>query len=157
MSNETYKTLIETAIDDRAKELSTDRSEAFENLTVTLLLGPHDLSVDEIDAGMTDGSGDGQIDAMFVLVNGTPLTGEEADEIPEKGPIEIDIVIIQSKLTDSFAQNPLKSMRTTVSDLMDLSRSYNSYLPQYSQHLQDKFALARKIRVIRAARSIRSD
>ena len=146
------QTLIDAAVDERAKELTTDKSEAFENLAVTLLLTPYDLSVDEIDAGMTDGSGDGQIDAMFVLVNGSVLSGEEIDEIPEKGPLEIDIIIIQAKLTDSFAENPLKIIRGTVSDLCNLSSSYAAYLPQYSEVLQDKFALARKALLASAGR-----
>src|SRR3954452_19517426 len=103
MSDETYKKLLDAAVEERAKELATDASEAFENLAVTLLMMPYDLSVDEIDAGMTDGSGDGQVDAMFVVVNGTALSGEETDELPEKGPLEIDIVLIQSKKSDSFA------------------------------------------------------
>lgn len=152
MSDETYKTLLDAAIQERAKELSTDASEAFENLAVTLLMMPYDLSVDEIDAGMTDGSGDGQIDAMFVVVNGTALSGEETDELPEKGPLEIDIVLIQSKKSESFAENPLKSIRGTVNDLLDLKQQYSTYLSQYSQLLQDKFRLARKALLASAGR-----
>jgi hypothetical protein len=103
MSNETYKALIETVVGERAKELATtDKSEAFANVANTLILEPYDLSVDEIDGGVTDGGGDGQIDAMYVLVNGAVLSGEEDDEIPEKGPLEIEILIVQSKYTDNF-------------------------------------------------------
>lgn len=152
MSNETYKTLLDAAVEERAKELSTSESEAFENLAVTLLMIPYDLSVDEIDAGITDGNGDGQVDAMFVIVNGATLSGEETDEVPEKGPLEIDIVIIQSKKSDSFAENPLKSIRGTVNDLLDLNKQYAEYLSQYSELLQDKFALARKALLASAGR-----
>ncbi len=99
MSNETYKALIETFVNERAKDLGTiDKSEAFENVVNMLVLEPYDLSVDEIDAGVTDGGGDGQIDAMYVLVNGTALAGEEDEEIPEKGPIEIDILRAPRKI-----------------------------------------------------------
>ncbi|KAF2989011.1 hypothetical protein OGR47_15040 [Methylocystis sp. MJC1] len=67
MSNETYKALIENVVDERAKELGlTDKSEAFANIANSLLLEPFDLSVDEIDAGDTDGNGDGQIDALYI-------------------------------------------------------------------------------------------
>jgi hypothetical protein len=152
MSDVTYKTLLDAAVEERAKELSTDASEAFENLATTLLMMPYDLSVDEIDAGLTDGNGDGQIDAMFVIVNGTALSDEETDELPEKGPLEIDIVLIQSKKSDSFAENPLKSIRGTVNDLLDLNEQYPTYLSQYSQLLQDKFRLARKALLASAGR-----
>jgi hypothetical protein len=154
MSNETYKALIETVIDERAKELGTaDKSEAFENVANTLILEDYDLSVDEIDAGITDGNGDGQIDAMYVIVNGTVLSGEDDEEIPEKGPVEVDIIIIQSKNTDGFAEGPIRSIRTTVSDLINLTQNYETYLTQYSEALQDKFALARKALLASAGRT----
>jgi hypothetical protein len=101
---------------------------------------------------LLDGGGDGQIDAMYILANGAVLTGEEGEEIPEKGPLEIEIIIIQSKNTDSFAENPLKSIRTTVSDLLNLHGAYSSYLTQYSEALQDKFTLARKALLASAGR-----
>lgn len=154
MSNETYRALIEAVIDERAKDLAvTDKSEAFENVANTLILEPYDLSVDEIDAGTTDGAGDGQIDAMYVLANGAVLTGEDDEEIPEKGPIEIDLLFIQSKNTYSFQETPLRLIRTTVSDLINLNSNHTSYLPQYSQVLQDKFALARKALLASAGRT----
>jgi hypothetical protein len=54
MSNETYKALIENVIDERAKERgSVEKSESFENVANTLILEAYDLSVDEIDAGVT--------------------------------------------------------------------------------------------------------
>jgi hypothetical protein len=86
------------------------------------------------------------------LVNGAVL-GDDSGHIPEKGPLEIDIIIIQSKNTDSFAATPLKLIRSTVADLIDLKRDYSSYLSQYSQTLQDKFALARKVLLASAGRT----
>ena len=154
MSNETYTALIESVVQERAKELGiADLSEAFANVANTLILEPYDLSIDEIDAGDTDGAGDGQIDALYILVNGAALTEEEGEEVPERGPLEIDIIIIQSKNTDGFADNSLKSIRTTVSDLIDLKGNYSDYLPQYSETLQDKFALARKVLLASAGRT----
>jgi AIPR protein len=97
--------------------------------------------------------GDGQIDAMYVLANGATLSGEDDKEIPEKGPIEIDIIIIQSKNKDSFEENPLKIIRTTALDLIDLKRDYSTYLPNYSEKLQDRFALARKALLASAGRT----
>jgi hypothetical protein len=78
MSNETYKALIESVIEERAKELGlTDRSEAFESIVNSLVLDSYDLSVDEIDSGITEGGGDGQIDAMYVLANSVLLNSVE--------------------------------------------------------------------------------
>ncbi len=71
MSDDQYRVLVQQMTEKRAKDAGiTDHSKAFELVVNTLLMGPFDLSVDEIDAGNTDGGGDGQIDAMYVIVNG---------------------------------------------------------------------------------------
>ncbi|GLI93713.1 AIPR family protein [Methylocystis echinoides] len=153
MSNDTYKALIDAMVAERSRELGdANKNKAFENIANNLILERFDLSVDEIDAGVTDGSGDGQIDSMYVIVNGTILTEEEPEEIPEKGPLEIDIQIIQSKNCDSFEENPLKIIRNTVSDLLNLGAGYDNYLDRYNEALQDKFALARKALLASAGR-----
>jgi len=156
MSVETYKALIDTVITERSQELGTkDLSEAFENVANTLILEPYDLGVDEIDAGITDGGGDGQIDSMYVIVNGAPLSDIADSEIPEKGPLEVDIVIIQAKNTDSFEENPLRIIRTTVNDLINLNNSYKDSFPNYNEAIQEKFALARKALLSSAGRTAR--
>ena len=103
-------------------------SPAFQNVSHELVLQEYDLSVDELDAGLTDGGGDGQIDAIYVLVNGVALALEEEPEIPDKGPLEIDIVIVQSKNTTGFEENSLKIIRTTIADLFNLQKSYNQFI-----------------------------
>jgi hypothetical protein len=77
---ETYETLIETLVEQRACGLALNQSEAFLDVVTELILQDHDLSIDEIDAGITDGSGDGQIDAMYVLVNGAGLVGSASGQ-----------------------------------------------------------------------------
>lgn len=103
MSNENYKALISAMVQDRAKEIGTsDKSEAFESIVNNLVLDTYDLGVDEIEAGITEGSGDGQIDAMYIIVNGISLIREDNDDISPKGPLEIDVVFIQAKHVYSF-------------------------------------------------------
>ena len=154
VSKETYKALIEAVTTQRASELgSTDNATAFMSVVNELILQPYDLTVDEIDAGVTDGNGDGQVDAMYVLANGAVLTGEEEDELPDKGPLEIELVIIQSKYSDGFQENTLKLIRNTANDLIDLKKAYAGYLQNYSEKLQDTFALARKALVVSAGRT----
>lgn len=154
MASQTYLPLIESLIAERAHELmGASQSTAFESIVNNLMLDHFDLSVDEIDGGVTDGSGDGQIDAMYVVVNGSPLTGETDDEIPLKGPLDINIVLIQSKNTTGFEETPLRIIRTTVADLADLSRTYTTTLPQYNEVIKAKFALARQALLASAGRT----
>jgi hypothetical protein len=91
MGDDQYRVLVQQMTEERAKEAGiADPSKAFEMVVNALLMGSFDLSVDEIDAGNTDGGGDGQIDAMYVIVNGVALTEEDLENrtIPEKGPLE---------------------------------------------------------------------
>jgi hypothetical protein len=153
LSKETYKALIEALVTQRSSTLGSSKADAFLSLVTELLVQEYDLSLDEMDTGITDGSGDGQIDAMYVLVNGALLNGEEIDGIPDKGPLEIDIVLVQAKFTDGFEENILKIIRTTVGDLFDLGRLYAQPLPQYSEALQDLFANARRALLASAGRT----
>lgn len=132
--------------EDRAKDAGMkDVSKAWEFVVNTLIMAPYDLSLDEIEAGITDGAADGQIDAMYVIVNGVVLSDESTGTaIPEKGPLEIDIIIIQAKYTDGFEENPLKSVRATVRDLFNISMDYDTVqLKEYNSAIQSKFSLAR--------------
>src|SRR5262245_11035252 len=104
MSKDTYRILVQQMTEDRAKDAGLkDVTKAWELVVNALIMAPYDLSVDEIEAGITDGGADGQIDAMYVIVNGMVLSEESvaSKTIPERGPLEIDIVIIQSKYTES--------------------------------------------------------
>jgi hypothetical protein len=147
MSKDTYKILVQQMTEDRAKDAGLkDVTKAWELVVNALIMAPYDLSVDEIEAGITDGGADGQIDAMYVTINGMVLSEESLENktIPEKGPLEIDIVIIQSKYTDGFEENPLKSVRATVRDLFSLSKDYSAVeFKEYNSSVQSKFALAR--------------
>ncbi|WP_406240135.1 AIPR family protein (plasmid) [Acetobacter orientalis] len=154
MANETYRALVEQIVDERSKLAGlTDKSEVFESLVNSLILSSYDLTIDEIEDGDTDGSGDGQIDAMYVVVNGSVLTDEEEDKVPDKGPLEIDIIIAQTKFVDGFEENALKIIRSTARDLLDLNKEYGSSLTNYNERIQDKFAIARKALVASAGRA----
>jgi hypothetical protein len=147
MGDDQYRVLVKQMTEERAKDAGiTEPSKAFELVVNTLLMGPFDLSVDEIDAGNTDGGGDGQIDAMYVIVNGVALSEEDLENktIPEKGPLEIELILIQSKYANAFEENPLKSVRSTVSDLLDLGKDYSQLVfKEYNSNIQTQFAIAR--------------
>ena len=153
MSNN-YKTLIENVVAMRAKELGTEKLDvAFMSIANEYLMLDYDLSIDELESGDTDGGLDGQIDAMFVIVNGALYAGDLGEDIPPKGPLDVQIVIIQSKNSDSFQANPLTIIRSTVNDLFDLSKTYGEYLPNYDEKLQNTFALARQAILATAGRA----
>lgn len=154
MANDTYLALTDGLVKQRAKDLGIENLDAaFMSVAHEQVLQRFDLSIDEIDAGLTDGGGDGQIDAIYVLMNGSSMTGEEGEEVPDKGPLDVDLILIQSKNTTGFEENPLKIIRSTVRDLLDLSKTYTGYIEGYSEKLQDLFAVARKALFASAGRS----
>lgn len=156
MANNTYQALTDGLVKSRADDLgTTNLDEAFMSVAHEQVLLKFDLSKDDIDAGLTDGSLDGQIDAMYVIVNGASLRGEEGEEIPDKGPLDVDLILIQSKNTTGFEENPLKIIRATVTDLLDLSKTYDGYIAGYSTKLQDLFAVARRVLFDTSGRTIR--
>jgi len=156
MANDTYQVLTDGLVQARANDLGTTNLDAaFMSVAHEQVLHRFDLSKDDIDAGLTDGGGDGQIDAMYVLINGSSFVGEEGEEIPDKGPLDVDLIFIQSKNTKGFEENPLKIIRSTVSDLLDLSKTYDGYIPGYSERLQDLFRVARNLLFETAGRALR--
>lgn len=156
MANDTYQALTDGLVKSRADDLGTSNlDEAFMSVAHEQVLLKFDLTKDDIDAGLTDGSLDGQIDAMYVVVNGASLVGEEGEEIPEKGPLDVDLILIQSKNTKGFEENPLKIIRATINDLLNLSKTYDGYIDGYSHKLQDLFAVARKVLFDTSGRALR--
>lgn len=156
MANETYQALTDGLIQTRADDLGTTNLDAaFMSVAHEQVLHRFDLSKDDIDAGLTDGGLDGQIDAMYVLINGSSFVGEEGEEIPDKGPLDVDLILIQSKNTKGFEENPLKIIRATIADLLDLSKKYDGYVEGYSEKLQDLFAVARRALFDTAGRALR--
>ena len=154
MATDTYQALTDGLVKQRADDLGIENLDAaFMSVAHEQVLQRFDLSINEIDAGLTDGGGDGQIDAIYVLVNGSSMTGEDGEEVPDKGPLDVDLILIQSKNTTGFEENPLKVIRSTVRDLLDLSRTYDGYIGGYSEKLQDLFKVARKVLFASAGRS----
>lgn len=154
MANDTYQALTDGLVKQRAEDLGIENLDAaFMSVAHEQVLQRFDLSIDEIDAGLTDGGGDGQIDAIYVLVNGSSMTGEEGEEVPDKGPLDVDLILIQSKNSTGFEENPLKIIRNTVRDLLDLSKTYDGCVDGYSEKLQDLFGVARKALFASAGRS----
>lgn len=88
MANNTYQALTDSLVKSRADDLgTTNQDEAFMSVAHEQVLLKFDLSKDDIDGGLTDGSLDGQIDAMYVIVNGASLRGEEGEEISYSAPL----------------------------------------------------------------------
>ena len=90
----------------------------FEIYCANNILINHDLSAEELDRGIVDGSKDGGIDSVFAFVNRQVLA-EDFDYSNIKQPVEIELFVIQSKNQDSFKEGPIDKLASSLPMLLD--------------------------------------
>ena len=85
----------------------------------------YDLAPDQITAGVIGNGGDGGADSIYVMVN-NKMVREDTDLNTLKGQkLSIDLVIIQSKNEDSFAEKVLKNFQDLTDNCLRLSADLN--------------------------------
>jgi len=154
--------LIEKA---RAQFSVSDDSELFELFCFNQLLKQHEPSFDELETGWTDGGNDGGIDGFFVYVDDRIATQNVSEYALRKNPA-IDIYIITARRSSKFEQQPIDSLISSLSEVLDLtlnddelSYPYNEDVTTQRSHFRSVFiSLADRqpivrIRIIYASRS----
>lgn len=96
--------------------LSEDK--LFEFYVADNLLVNFDLDHQEIDSGIVDGSRDAGVDAAYVFINRQLLTDDLKLDVV-KQPVEIELVVIQSKNQDNFKEAPLDRLAGSLPLLLD--------------------------------------
>ncbi|WP_291849108.1 AIPR family protein [Bradyrhizobium sp.] len=104
------------------------------------------LDWDDIESGIVDGENDGQIDAVYVLVDGI-LIREKKDFDPSSARrnASIRVIIQQSKNSPSFSENSFAKMRTSVCDLFNLDKKIPQLKKSYNAALVAQADLFRAI------------
>lgn len=97
-------------------------SERFELFCFDQMLKQFDPTYDELGLGWVDGGNDGGIDGFFVYLDGRPCTGNAA-AIASKLRPQIHIRIISSRTSARFEQQPLDSLHSSLSELLDLTKT----------------------------------
>ncbi|QPS87448.1 AIPR family protein [Serratia plymuthica] len=112
--------LLDGIIDNRIEESlpSKNKGEVFEFLVFEQTLKEYDLSSEEIESGWVDGGHDGGIDGFFIFVNGHLLVNIEDFTWPKKG-VDLSVSIITCKHHDTYKQNVLESLISTVNEIFD--------------------------------------
>ena len=86
------------------------------------VLKPYNLSYEEQESGIVDGSDDGGIDGFYVLLNGRLLTDVLSDEELPREP-RMEVIILTAKRKASFPQVPLTSMCSSLPELFDFGKA----------------------------------
>lgn len=90
----------------------------FEIFCADIVLVDFDLSNEEIESGIFDGANDGGIDAAYLFVN-RKLWAEDVDYSTLKGPVDIELILIQSKNQDSFKEAPVDKLSSSLPMLLN--------------------------------------
>lgn len=110
--------------------------EAFENVSMSILCKKLGLSKKEIDTGSVDGHNDGGIDFIFFFVDGYFINNKEDVRISKK-PV-IDIYIVQCKRHDTFEQDVLSKLHSSLTELLDLQVSTENLKASFNDEIYEK-------------------
>lgn len=159
--------ILQQILEDQMSELeiNTTINDFFGTFSALQILKNSELSYEETAAGNVDGSLDGGIDNFYLFINGDIvdwrcfITPEEEIDIDDaenlltlksikekyKKNIEIELVIIQSKLSNSFSESPINSLKTTLTNLLDFEKNIFEYSLRYKIDLLNSFNVFRQI------------
>ena len=128
--------MLDRTLQARHKSVAPDMSDSdfFELFVSEELLKNRGLDYQEIEDGVVDGGGDGGIDAIYLFVDEKLLTSiDELESARQNATLEL--VIIQAKYSPGFQEAVIKSLVTTLNELLvedadpkELHKQYNSKL-----------------------------
>ncbi|MBV7307300.1 AIPR family protein [Acinetobacter sp. CWB-G5] len=161
--------ILQQILDDQITELGidTDANTFFGTFSALQILKNNELTYDEITSGNVDGSLDGGIDNFYLFINGDLIdwrcfiTQEEESELEDtenenlltvknikekyKKNIEIEVVIIQSKLTNSFAETPITTLKSSLANLLDFEADFSQFSHRYKADVLNSFHVFQQI------------
>ncbi|MDO8864145.1 AIPR family protein [Haliea sp. E1-2-M8] len=117
-------------------------SEYFEIYSASQILKNYDLTYDDITYGIVGDGGDGGIDSIYTFINGEALK-EDTEINTNQKKNQIELVIIQSKISGSFKEDAVTKFRESAQDLFNLANNPQDYSTRYNAELIDKVKLFR--------------
>ncbi|MHA3061737.1 AIPR family protein [Acinetobacter sp. ANC 4636] len=166
MSNNSH-IILQQILEDQKDELEIDSTinKFFGNFSALQLLKNNELSYEEIDKGDVDGPLDGGIDNFYLFINGDLIDWtcfiHDEDENEEnhendlltiklirekyKKNIEIEVVIIQSKLENSFNESAITKLKDSLGNLLNLEKNIEDFSTRYNPSLLSAFSVLRKV------------
>jgi hypothetical protein len=113
------KELLESVFTQRKStyDPNKDADEAFEIFSADVILNSYDPSIEDIEDRIVDGRQDGGIDAVFIYVNRV-LIAEDTELSTFKHPVDVELIIIQSKNENGFKEGPVDKVASSLPNLM---------------------------------------
>jgi hypothetical protein len=140
--------VIEHIVEEARKQVDPNLKvdDFFELFVSDLITRDFGLDWDDIESGVVDGEGDGQIDAIYMLVDGLLIREKkEFDPHEARRNANIRVVVHQSKNSASFSENSFAKMRTSICDLFDLDNRISQLKKTYNASVVEQADLFRAI------------
>jgi hypothetical protein len=99
-----------------------DQSELFELFCFEQLLKDYEPSYEELESGWTDGPDDGGVDGLYVFIDGKLGTDDVLEYVSRREP-ELCLILFTVRRSDSFQQEPLNALCSSLSELFDLRKA----------------------------------
>ncbi|MCT7767720.1 MAG: AIPR family protein [Lactobacillus iners] len=122
-----------------------DLSTYFEHFAASQVLKDFNLSDEEIDSGNSGGSKDGGCDNLYIFLNGELITADQVDGLNATKGSYLDFFILQSKNTTSFGEDALMKWKTVSGNLLDMSKTLDSFSNRYNETTIESFGLFRDV------------
>lgn len=134
--------LIKKRCEESDNEIS--ESEFFEIYSASEILKNYDLTYDDVKYGIVGNGADGGIDSIFTFLNGE-LVKEDTEVNANQKKNLIELKILQSKTSSSFAEDAIIKFRESAEDLFNLANNPQDYTKRYNQDLIDRVILFRSV------------
>ncbi|MEU6715018.1 AIPR family protein [Nonomuraea sp. NPDC046802] len=144
--------LIDQVLKQRQQEASSPPSDdrAFEIFACEQAVTMGDPSLEEIEAGVIGGGGDGAIDGVYVFL-GEKLLEEDSEVLSEgfkassiSTGSRLVLWLVQAKRTPSFTETALDLVASSTKRLLDLAESEEDLLKLYGEALVRRIGLFRR-------------
>ncbi len=140
-----HQIIVQTLVEQNHRELAPEMSlsDFFHLFATEQILKDYDLSYEEIEVGNTDGGGDGGIDGIFTFVNGELIQGIN-DLVDTKKNALVELIILQTKFTNSFGESAIEKCNSSALDLLDLSKDIDALRAVYNTELINQIKVFRE-------------
>ncbi|MEU2559645.1 AIPR family protein [Streptomyces longispororuber] len=134
--------LIDQVLKQRAAESPLLADKIFEVFACEQALTTGDLSLEEVEAGVIGGGGDGAIDGVYVFLNERLLADEEEISVSHDVPrgSRLLLWLVQAKREKSFTETAIDLAASSTRRLLDLEESEDDLLELYGAELVGRVA-----------------
>ena len=127
-------------------ELQTNDDETFEFFSIGQITKKSNLSFEDIEASIVDGTKDGGIDCLLMLVDETPVQSEEhIEELDLNESSNVKLIIGQVKNTSSLKESVIDKIYISISQIFDLENDESSLEESFNNLLVEKILIFRKL------------